>query len=90
MRVRKVAKQLKLFHKNLGYDKDGYPVVGYKVENLVRKTNYILRMTRRHYFCLAKKYDANSMMGRLYIHKACSPYLYDEVLSFWGLKEEEL
>ena len=84
MRVRKVAKQLKLFHKNVEFDEEGYPTCHYKVANLVGKTNYILRMTRRHYFGLARKYDPNSMMGRLYIHKACSPYLYDDILSFWG------
>lgn len=88
MRVRKVAKQLKLFHKNVTFDKDGYPICRYKVANLVGKTNYILRMTRRHYFGLATKYGADSMMGRLYIHKACSPFLYDEILEFWGWKEE--
>lgn len=84
MRVRKVAKQLKLFHKNVTFDKEGYPICNYKVNNINGKTHYIMRMTRKHYFGLAKKHDPNSMMGKLYIHKACSPYLYEEILSFWG------
>lgn len=84
MRVRKIAKQLKLFHKNVTFDNEGYPVCKYKVANHSAKTNYIIRMTRKHYFGLAKKHSPNSMMGKLYIHKACSPYLYDEILSFWG------
>lgn len=84
MRVRKVAKQLKLFHKNVEYDEDGYPTRHYKVANLGAKTEYIMRMTRRHYFGLAKKYNPDSMMGRLYIHKACSYNLYEDIMSFWG------
>lgn len=46
-----------------------------------------MRMTRKNYFGLAKKYKPDTMMGRLYIHKACSPYLYDEILEFWGWRE---
>lgn len=88
MRVRKIAKQLKLFHGHVTYDKEGYPVVGYKIANHAKKVDYIMRMTRRHYFGLAKKYSPDSMMGRLCIHKACSPYLYDEILEFWGWKED--
>ena len=83
MRVRKVAKQLKLFHKYVTYDNDGLPIVNYKIANYTRKVNYIMRMTRKHYFGLARKYSPDSMMGRLYIHKACSPYLYEEILRFW-------
>ena len=88
MRVRKIAKQLKLFHKNCRWDelKDDI-VIGYHMSNQNAKINYIMRMTRKHYFGLAKKYKPDSMMGRLYIHKACSPYLYDEILSYWGWKE---
>lgn len=88
MRVRKVAKQLKLFHKNVEYDNDGYPICHYKVNNINGKTHYIMRMTRKHYFGLAKKYQTNSMMGKLCIHKACSPYLYDEILEFWGIEAD--
>lgn len=89
MRVRKVAKQLKLFHKNCAWsDFDACePIVGYHVANHSSKVAYIMRMTRKHYFGLAKKYGADSMMGKLYIHKACSPYLYDEILEFWGYKD---
>lgn len=88
MRVRKIAKQLKLFHSHVTYDKEGYPVVNYKIANHDEKVSYIMRMTRKHYFGLAKKYSPDTMMGRLYIHKACSPYLYDDILSFWGWKDE--
>ena len=86
MRVRKIAKQLKLFHDHVTYEKEGYPVFGYKIANHTRKVDYIMRMTRRHYFGLAKKYSPNSAIGRLYIHKACSPYLYEDILEFWWLK----
>lgn len=85
MRVRKVAKQLKLFHKNVTFDKDGYPVCHYKIANHSAKTDYIMRMTRKHYFGLAKKHDPNSMIGRLYIHNACNPFLYEEIMEFWGI-----
>lgn len=57
MRVRKIAKQLKLFHKNVKFDKEGYPVCKYKVANHSAKTNYIMRMTRKHYFGLRNKYQ---------------------------------
>lgn len=88
MRVRKIAKQLKLYYKNMSFDKDSdFPIIGYKVANFGAKTHYIMRMTRRHYFGLARKYSPDSMMGRLYIHKACSPYLYEDILSFWGYKD---
>ena len=88
MRVRKVAKQLKRFHTDVAFDKEGFPVCSYKVANLVAKTHYILRMTRKHYFGLRSKYPVGSMMWKLYTHKACAYDLYDEVLSFWGWKEE--
>ena len=85
MRVRKVAKQLKLFHRNCYWDAETDTChIGYKVSNHDAKQAYIMRMTKKHYFGLAKKHSPNSMMGRLYIHKACSPYLYDEILKFWG------
>lgn len=86
MRVRKVAKQLKLFHKNVEFDEEVYPTCHYKIANHGSKTTYIMRMTRKHYFGLAKKYSPDSMMGRLYMHKACSPYLYEEILAFWGME----
>ena len=57
MRVRKIAKQLKLFHKNVKFDNEGYPVCKYKVANHSAKTNYIMRMTRKHYFGLRNKYQ---------------------------------
>ena len=86
MRVRKVAKQLKLFHKNSYWsDFDACePIIGYRIANHDAKVAYIMRMTRKHYFGLAKKYKPDTMMGRLYIHKACSPYLYEDIMSFWG------
>jgi hypothetical protein len=88
MRVRKIAKQLKKFHANVTFDEEGYPVCNYKVANLVAKTHYILRMTRKHYFGLRSKYPVGSMMWQLYTHKACAYDLYDEVLSFWGWREQ--
>ena len=88
MRVRKVAKQLKLFHKNVRFDEEGYPICNYKVNNINGKTHYIMRMTRKHYFGLRNKYPVGSMMWQLYTHKACSYDIYDEILSFWGYKEE--
>ena len=86
MRVRKVAKQLKLFHKNCHWDKEkDEPIVGYKVANHSAKTAYIMRMTRKHYFGLRNKYPVGSMMWKLYTHKACSYYIYDDIMMFWGL-----
>lgn len=88
MRVRKVAKQLKRWDKESSWDIDkDLPVLGYRMGSQDAKINYIMRMTRKHYFGLAKKYSPDTMMGRLYIHKACSPFLYDEILEFWGYKE---
>lgn len=89
MRVRKIAKQLKLYYKNMSFDKDSdFPIIGYKVANFGAKTHYIMRMTRKHYFGLRNKYPVGSMMWNLYTHKACSYDLYDDILSFWGYKEE--
>jgi hypothetical protein len=88
MRVRKIAKQLKKFHANVTFDKDGYPVCGYKVAHHVDKVSYIMRMTRKHYFGLRSKYPVRSIMWQLYTHKACSYDLYDEILEFWGWKEQ--
>lgn len=70
MMVRKIAKQLKLFQKNVTFDNDGYPVCKYKVDNHSAKTNYIMRMTWKHYFCLCNKYPVGSMMWKFYTHKA--------------------
>lgn len=85
MRVRKIAKQLKRWHKESSWDIDkDLPVLGYRMGGQDDKTSYIMRMTRKHYFGLAKKYKPDTMMGRLYIHKACSPYLYEDIMSFWG------
>jgi len=91
MRVRKVAKQLKLFHKNVEFDEDGLPITHYKVSCYDSKMAYIIRMTRKHYFGLAKRYPPDSLMGKFYIHKACS-YSYDifcDIMSFWGLDLDE-
>lgn len=87
MRVRKVAKQLKRFHKSyICWDKEKEkPIYGYHLASHYEKMRYIIRMTKKHYFGLAKKYPPNSMMGKLYIHKACSPYLYEDIMRFWGL-----
>ena len=84
MRVRKVAKQIKRWLNDVSFDEHEEPIYNYKVGSLGAKQDYIVRMTKRHYFGLAKKYNPNSMMGKFYIHKACSPYIYEEILSFWG------
>lgn len=84
MRVRKIAKQLKLYHKNVTFDNDGLPVENYKVANLQAKVAYIIRMTRKHYFGLRDKYPVGSTMWKLYTHKANSYEIYDEILDFWG------
>lgn len=89
MRVRKIAKQLKLFHKHVTFDNEGYPVCKYKVANYSAKTNYIMRMTRKHYFYLRNKYPVGSMMWKYYTHKACSYYLYDDIMMFWGINTYE-
>ena len=39
MRVRKIAKQLKLFYKNVKFDNEGYPGGKDKVANHSAKTN---------------------------------------------------
>ncbi len=87
MRVRKIAKQLKLFHKNCYWsDFDACePIIGYRIANHDAKVAYIMRMTRKYYYKQAKKHGG--MMANLYIHKACSPYLYDDILAYWGVKE---
>ena len=90
MRVRKIAKQLKLFHKNCHWESldDCMPTIGYKIANHKAKQDYIMRMTRKHYFGLRNKYPVGSMMWKYYTHKACSYDLYDDILEFWGWKED--
>ena len=84
MRVRKIAKQLKRFNEEASWDDfNNEPIIGYRISRHDDKWRYILRMTKKHYFGLAKKYPPDSMMSRLYIHKACSPFLYEDILSFW-------
>lgn len=86
MKVRKIAKQLKQFHKNLTWDNfEDRPIIGYRIVNHEAKVAYITRMTRKHYFGLAKKHKQNSMMCKFYIHKACNPFIYDEILEFWNI-----
>jgi hypothetical protein len=85
MRVRKIAKQLKKFHASVTYDNEGLPVCGYKISRHGAKVSYIMRMTRKYYYGNAKK--SCGLASALYIHKACSPYLYDEILAFWGWRE---
>ena len=84
MRVRKIAKQLKKFHANVTYDNEGLPVCGYKISRHGDKVSYIMRMTRKHYYGIAKK--STGMLAALCVHKACSPYLYEDILSFWGME----
>lgn len=86
MRVRKIAKQLKKFHASVTYDNEGLPVCGYKISCHGAKVSYIMRMTRKHYYGVAKR--STGMIAALCIHKASSPYLYDDILEFWGYREE--
>lgn len=86
MRVRKIAKQLKKFHTSVTYDNEGLPVCGYKISRHGAKVSYIMRMTRKHYYGIAKR--STGMRAALCIHKSCSPYLYDDILEFWGYREE--
>lgn len=90
MRVRKIAKQLKRWYNGyVGWDEDKEePIYAYRLASHDDKIRHIVRMTRNNYFGLAKKYPPNSMMWKLYIHKACSPYLYDEILEFWGIEAD--
>ena len=92
MKVRKIAKQLKRFCQGyVCWDKDNdEPIYNYHIGGHDDKVRHIIRMTKKHYFGLAKKYPPNSMMGKLYIHKACSPYLYDEILEFWQIDADRV
>ena len=87
MRVRKIAKQLKRFYESYkGLDKENeMGIYSYHLACFDDKVRYIIRMSRKHYFRLAKKYPPNSMMSKLYIHKACSPYIFDDILEFWKI-----
>ena len=80
MRVRKIAKQLKRYYEG------GCKT---KVARFDTKVDYIMRMTRNHYYGLAKKHPKGSMMANLYVHKACSYYLFDDILSFWNINTTE-
>jgi hypothetical protein len=84
MRVRKIAKQLKRFHASVTYDNEGLPVCGHKISRHGAKVSYIMRMTRKHYYGIAKR--STAMTAALCIHKACSPYLYDDILEFWRIE----
>ena len=91
MRVRKIAKQLKRWYNSyVGWDKvKDEPIYAYHLASHDDKIRHIVRMTRKCYFGLARKCPPNSMMGKLYIHKACSPYLYDEILEFWKIDADK-
>ena len=87
MRVRKIAKQLKRWYNSYeGWDKENEkPIYSYRISQYNQKVRHIIRMSRRYYLSLAKKCEPNSMMAKLYIHNACSPYLYDEILIHWNI-----
>lgn len=87
MRVRKIAKQIKRFYESYkGWDKENeMGIYSYHLSCFDDKVGYMIRMSRKHYFRLAKKYPPNSMMSKLYIHKACSPYIFDDILDFWKI-----
>lgn len=86
MRVRKIAKQLKRYHASVTYDNEGLPVCEYKISRHEAKVCYIMRMTRKYYYGVANR--STGMTAALCIHKATSPYLYDEILALWGYREE--
>ncbi len=89
MRVRKIAKQLKRFYGGLRYDRSmDFPIITYRIRNHAAKEHYIMRMTRKNYFGLLRRKDNSPMMQNLYIHNANSPYLFHEILEFWGYKED--
>ena len=84
MRVRKIAKQLKRWYNEASLDDfNDEPIYGYRIGCHDDKIRYVIRMTKNHYFKIAKKYPPDSLMCKLYIHKTCSPYIYDDFLSFW-------
>lgn len=85
MRVRKVAKQLKRWHQNITFDEHEEPIYNYKMGSLQAKQDYIVRMSRKHYFGLRDKFPKGSTMWKYYTHEACSYNLYDNIMSFWGL-----
>lgn len=89
MRVRKIAKQIKRWQRNITFDKDEEPIYNYKVGALQAKQDYIVRMSRKHYFGLRNKYPVGSMMWKYYTHKACSYDLYDDIMMFWGINTYE-
>jgi len=86
MRVRKIAKQLKRWYKGVTFDEHEEPIYKHKVGNIQAKQDYIVRMSRKHYFGLRDKYPVGSMMWNLYTHKACSPYIFEDILDFWCIK----
>lgn len=89
MRVRKIAKQLKRFYGGMSYDSSmDEPVITYRIRNHAVKEHYIMRMTRKNYFGLINRKGNSQMMQNLYIHNSNSPYLFDEILEFWGYKED--
>mgnify|MGYP007012479596 CR=1 FL=1 len=88
MRVRKIAKQLKRWYKESSWDIDkDLPVIGYRMGSQDDKTSYIMRMTKKHYFGLAKLYPVGSMMYNYYTHQANSYNLYEDMLEFWNITE---
>ena len=85
MRVRKIAKQLKRHYKSLtGWDESGMPIHTYNMRQFANGVHYIMRMTRSNYFGLLRRKNNPQIMMNLYIHKANSPYLFDEIMEFWG------
>ena len=85
MRIRSVAKQLKRYHKSFEGYVDGMPVHTYKVRDFARKYHFILRITRRNYYGIIRKRKQDMLLRKWAIHNACSPYLYEDIMEFWGL-----
>lgn len=65
MRVRKIAKQLKCFYESYkGWDKENeMGIYSYHLACFDDKVRYMIRMSRKHYFGLTKKYPPNSIMA---------------------------
>lgn len=84
MRARKIAKQLKRFFTCAEFvSEDDMPVASYKVAQMTKKCCYVERMTRKHYFGLMKNADGDKR--KYYAHKACDPFLFEEVLKYWNI-----
>lgn len=90
MRIRKCAKQMKLFYKNSRFNRETMDMeFPYKVQNMVRKCKYLERTTRKYYRNKARKCKPGSMMYNYYVHKSCDMFLFRDIMEMWGCKLED-